>query len=335
MGLVQFFLRMWIGLGIVLVLILGGGMWFFMTHSSGSEMSSFESRAKRQAVTQKPKAAGAEEFRATVCAATPCLLVEAGGLSFVFGAGDGAAEGMEKQGLMRGDIDGVVLGDLKLDAIAGLPALREASFAAGRTAALPVFGPEGIVPVVDGTNLLLSAQGAPETAKLVVGKEGEDQGIDGKIVFDSGVVTIRGFATASKGRLYRVDFNGKSLIVAGCAADGEDVARAAKGTKQPAMIVAAASETMRKSQREAARAAGLAAPEEASCLSSDQAAKAMTEGKISAGLLAPLYPPATDLLARQVWREEVLAPKGMNLSPAGPGAVLDLSRAEPSITLPH
>ncbi|HVY90979.1 MAG TPA: hypothetical protein VG942_19075, partial [Hyphomonadaceae bacterium] len=309
--------------------------WYFSTHDSGSALASFDARAKRMAAERKPKTAGAEEFRATVCATSPCILVEAGGLSFVFGAGEGAAEGMQKLGLMRGDIDGVVLDDLTLDSIAGLPALREASFAAGRSTPLAVFGPEGVVPVVDGTNLLLSGSAAPEAAKLAAGNEGEDQGIDGKIVFDSGVVTIRGFATAPKGRLYRVDFGGKSLIVAGCGATSEDVARAAHGTRQPFAVVGAASETLRKAEREAARAAGLAAPEEAACLTAGEAAKAMSEGKIAAGLLAPLYPQMADSLTRQVWRDEVFPPKGVRLAPAGPGAVLDLSRAEPSITLPH
>jgi predicted transcriptional regulator len=308
---------------------------WFLLQRPGAAFDAFKSEAKALALAARPHSANAQAFRATVCAPTSCLLVEAGGLAFVFGAGNGAAQGLASLGLMRGDLDGVVLGDLELASVSGLAELRQASFAAGRTEQLAVFGPEGVVPVVDGVNLALAAGGpAPAAAKLVAGAEGEDQGLSGKVVFDSGVVTIRAFQASAGGRLYRVDFSGKSLIVAGCSARPEDVAGAARGAKQAAVVVAVASELMRKAEREAARTAGLAAPDEGRCMSPEDAARTILAGKLSAGLMAPMYPSIADPTAKRVWKEIVAAPKGAKLAPGGPGAVLDLSRAEPAITLP-
>ncbi len=201
--------------GTLAVFALFGGL-FLVLGKPGASADMFLRDSKARAAKVQIAPANAEAFRATVCAATACVLVEAGGLAFVFGAAR-VADGLSGLGLMRSDLDAIVLPDLTLQTIAGLPHLAKASGAKGRTETLKVFGPAGIVPVVDGINLMLS--GDPGV-RLAAGADSEDQGLEGVVVFDSGVVSIRAFGGQGRGegRVHRIDFEGKSLVLAGCAA---------------------------------------------------------------------------------------------------------------------
>jgi hypothetical protein len=297
------------------------------------QFDAFERDAKARAEAERPQLATAEMFRATICASSPCILVEAGGLAFLVGAGEGAAEGLQSRGLMRPNLDGVLLADFELASVEGLPGLRQASLDAGRAEPLAVFGPDGALPVIDGANLMLTGT-TSDSARLTVGIEGEDQGLAGKVVFDSGVVTIRAF-TASEGasRVYRFDFNGKSLLIAGCAAKASDIVSASRGAKQAAAIIAASSPKLLEIERKAARTAG-APLRNGDCMSADEAVSAAKEARLSAGVLAPLIPAANDSASRQAWKEAATIPDGLLLAFGAPGTTLNLTLEKPVIDLP-
>lgn len=313
---------------IVAVAVAAWAAWFFLLQNRDVQLDLYKRDATARMQAAKPKQVTAETFRATVCAASPCVLVEAGGLAFLIGAGEGSGEGLSARGLMRADLDGILVNDLSLASVEGLPRLQQLSFALQRSEPTSVFGPDGLLTVVDGANLLLSGAGE-QGARLQIGLEGEDQGPAGKVVFDSGVVAILAFGIAEGGRVYRIDAGEKSLIVAGCTARGEDVLAAARGARTAAAIIAAESAQMLEIEDRAAAAAGIVRLSKPTCMSVDEALKAVAEARLAAVLLAPLEPAASDSPARRAWEELVVPPTGVVAGPGEPGAVLDLSGAKP------
>jgi hypothetical protein len=312
------------------VMALAAIAWILFEQRPGAALDRFERDVEQRVEAAKPKAATAETFRATVCAASPCVLVEVGGLAFLVGAGDGAADRLAARGLLRADLDAVLVNDISLASVEGLARIQRAGFARGRREPLPVFGPDGLLTVVDGVNLVLAASGG-EGARLQVGAEGEDQGLAGKIVFDSGVVTIRGFAASGGGRVYRIDDGRKSLIVASCTARPDDILSAARGAKVAAAILAIASPRLLEIESKLAQASGLAPNNYVpACMTPDEAVQAVEDARLAGGLLAPLIPVADG----RIWAEVATIPKGLKLAPAPEGALLDLTGDEPTLALP-
>ena len=306
--------------GAVAVAALAGG-WWLLSNRPGAAIDAFVGEAKSRVAAARPNPANAEAFRATVCAVGPCVLVEAGGLAFLIGAGEGAADGLSARGQMRADIDAVVLPDLTLESMAGLPGLARASLMTGRTEPLNVNGPSGIVPVIDGLNLMLSGD---QAVRLAVGADKEDQGLEGLVVFDSGVVAIRAFGGQERGesRVYRVDFEDKSLVVAGCRALPGQIVAAARGTQRVAGILAAGSDR-------------LLAEGKSRCIPVSEALKAAGQVKLGAILLAPLEPPSAIPGALKAWREVVAAENAGDVVAGGAGSVVDFSGQKPLIRLPN
>jgi ribonuclease Z len=343
-----------IGLGAAGCVLLGGlawAAWTFALDRHDDLFRGYERAAKARSSAARPQPASAETFRVTVCAATPCLLVEAGGLAFVVGAGDGAASDLAALGLLRPDLDGVLLMDIHLASIEGLPGLRHDTWHAGRRAPLPVYGPPGVERVVDGVNLMLAASDilesktvaspppSPDGAPLSVGLPPSSEGISGAAVFDSGVVAIRSFPVEGQGggRVYRFDFNNRSLIVAGCAARSADILAAARGTRLAVAVLPAASRQMLEIDRSAAAAASSRVPQNlvqpggSPCLSHDEAFEALRDARLSGGLLAPLYPPASTPAALATWRQKIAARSGLIVGVGEVGSAIDLTGEAPAI----
>jgi hypothetical protein len=317
-------------------LAVGVGVWVSGVFQAGGGLGRFERDAKARAEAARPQRATAGMFRATVCAHAPCVLVEAGGLAFLVGAGTGSAEGLVSRGLMRPDLDGVLLNDFSLGSVEGLPDLRKASLAAGRAEPLPVFGPEGALPAIDGANLMLTGTSS-DSARLTVGVESEDQGLEGKMVFDSGVVAVRAFPVSeADARIYRIDFSGRSLLIAGCSAKPDDLIAAARGARQASAIVAASSGKMLEIERKAARTTGAPLRDEAeTCMSAEDVIKAAQEARLSAGLFSPVVPATTDSLLRRTWADSATIPSGVHFALGEPGTVLDLTAQTPAIMQPR
>jgi hypothetical protein len=314
-------------------LLVGAGVWTIGI-SRSSALPDLERAAKQRAEAARSARASAGMFRATACAASPCVLVEVGGLAFLVGAGEGAAEGLVSRGLMRADLDGVLLTDMDLTSIEGLPSLRRASLAAGRAEPLQVFGPDGVFPAVDGANLMLTGS-TRDSARLTVGIEGEDQGLAGKIVFDSGVVTVRAFSAGAASRVYRIDFGGKSLVIAGCAAGPGHLIAAARGAKQASAIIEVQSPRLRAIEAQAAKAAGLAPPSGEACMALQDALAAAQEARLSAGVFWPLVPTPDDSLLRRAWKEAATNPPDGRFALGEVGMVLDLTAESPVIDRPR
>jgi hypothetical protein len=331
---------------IFLVALFSAGVawavWAFALKRPDLQMQLYARSAELRHQAAKPRLADANTFRATACAAGPCVLVEAGGYSFLVGAGDGAAEGLSAQGLLRSDIKAVLLTDLSRRSLEGLPSVRDATWLAGRREPLPVHGPAGIENVVAGVNAMLqasdageaarltSASLAPEAAPLAVGAE-----TDG-VVFRAGNVTVRSMPlaqAAASGRIYRFDFEGKVLVVAGCGAVAEDFASASRGANSAYAVAPAASVAMVTIERDAAvaagrdREAGLIASSAQGCLSADEASAAMAAARMSGAMLAPLYPAPRDAPAARAW-QTALSASGVTLTPGAPGAALSIDSAQ-------
>lgn len=298
---------------LAVVAIIGGVL--LVLNRPGATIDSFLKAAKERTTAARANPANAEAFRATVCAGGPCVLVEAGGLAILVGAGEGAAEGLAARGLMRADLDAIILSDLMLDSVAGLPGVSRASLAAGRRDRLKVYGPAGMVPVVDGVNLLLAAEPG---VRLEVGTDKEDQGLEGLVIFDSGVVSIRAFGgrELGEGRVYRIDFEGKSLVIAGCRARPAEIVSAARGTRSAASILAAGSPQL------------LQGPAN-SCLPVKDVLEAAGQARFDAILLSPLQPSAMISGSLAAWRQVLVTEKTGGAMVGGPGSVIDLSAGKP------
>lgn len=303
--------------GAVAVAALASG-WWLLANRPGTRIDSFVSEQKARAAASRPQIPPADAFRATVCASAPCVVVEAGGLTFLFGAGRGAADGVQGLGLMHPNTDAVLLPDINVATVEGLPSLSIASARAGRGDPLKVFGPAGLLPVVDGGNLM---GGAGEGVRLSAATEGEDQGVEGRVVFDSGVVTVRGFGGRERGsgRVFRIDFDGKSLVLAGCLAQASDVVGAARGAAQASGVLLAGSK--------------LLAGGRSWCVDAPDAARAAAQARLQATLIVPIDPNPGLPGSLAAW-EEVLAAESLPGGRLGPmGARLDLSGEAPR-TLP-
>jgi hypothetical protein len=284
--------------GLLAVAAVAGG-WWLLSQRSG------EYGQDGGAELRKAAPVSADTFRATVCGGRRCVLVEAGGMAFLFGAGEGAGDGLREMGLLRTDMDVVLLPELDLDAVAGLPGVAQAVRTAGRSQPLRVNGPPGLVAVVDGANLLASADAA---VRLTAGPDGEDQGLAGRVVFDSGVVAIRMFASADqKGRAYRVDFEEKSLVLAGCRAGAETILAAVRGTKTVAGIMAAGS------------------PDEGRCADVETILTAAAQGKLAAALLMP----DSARVDRVLWKDQIGKASDANAKLGLAGAQIDLTGGQP------
>lgn len=288
----------------VAVAALGGG-WWLIANRPGASIETFVRDHARLEQARQQVLPPAEAFRARVCQGGPCVVIEAGGLTFVFGAGMGAAEGLRDIGNMHAKIDGVLVPDLSVRSVEGLSAIAAASAKAGRTTALRVYGPTGIVPVVDGANLLASGS---EAVRLSVGPEGESQDGVGRLVFDSGVVAIQAFGRPDRGasRVYRIDFDGKSLILAGCLSEPDDLVMASRGVQLAAGVVAASASAL---------LGGRTSP----CADVSSVTESARMGRLQGLVVTPADPDLMLESATEAWREVLAA--------AFPTAILGQGRA--------
>lgn len=269
----------------------------------------------QRAVTAEQTAAAAVRgdpgaMRAMACGAGPCVLVEAGGLAFLFGAGEGAAGFLSSSGYSTKGVDLVLLGDLSAASVAELGAIRRLTWLEGRRAPLRVVGPAGVGAVVDGVNLAWGASDrldmqaheklplSMQAAGLAAGPPVTDG--QGQTVFDSGVVAIQAFplggAAVAEKLMYRVDVGERSIIVAPCGVTEADVVRAAIGADRTALVAPAVNAELEGIRREAmavagrTRASALEAASLAGCPDIDAVMAMARASRSSAVLLAPLFP---------------------------------------------
>jgi hypothetical protein len=80
----------------------------------------------------------------------------------------------------------------------------------------------------------------------------------------------------------------------------------------------------------AAKAVGIAPDAYPECMKPNDAVRAVTDARLSGGLLAPLIPSAN----KAAWDEAATIPASTKLVPARPGAVLDFTGDTPVVTPP-
>lgn len=295
---------------------LAWGVWAFALKRPDMQMQLYARSAELRAQAARPKPADPHAFRATACAAGPCVLVEADGQAILVGAAEGVAQGLEATGLMRADLKAVLLTDLSPRSIEGLPALRDAMARAGRHEALTVFGPPGIERVVAGANAMMEG----DVAALAAGVDAE-----GGVFRAGGLVVSSVPAAGGAGRTYRFDFAGKALMVAGCGASAEDIVAAARGASSAYAVLPAASATMAEIERNADKAAGRNPPAKpgVGCLSIEDVSKVAGASHLAGVMLAPLYPAPKDAAAVRAWGVAATG-AGVPISVGAPGVTLTL-----------
>ena len=299
---------------VAIVAVVGG--WWLLAKRPGAAIESFVRDHKQQAKAAQPHLPAADAFQATVCAGEACVVIEVGGLTFIYNAGAGAADAVQALGLMHPNLDGILLPDASLQSVEGLASLAVASGAAGRTDALKVFAPPGSLAVVDGANLLASggAASAGNASRLTLNPDGADQGLAGRLLFDSGVVDIRAFGV--RGRVYRIGFEDKSLILAGCMAEEEDILAATRGTKVAAGILMAG-------------AAQLLPDETLRCTDVAELIEGARQARLAATLVIPAIPAPNLSGALPAWRDVIGGNQLPNVELGLGNARIDLSGPAP------
>lgn len=180
--------------------------------------------------------------------ASNCVAVAAGGKIYVVDVGAGSAASLGRLRVRMPKVAGVLLTHFHSDHITELGELNLQSWAQGRSAPLPVYGPTGVTKVVDGFNLAyeqsrgyrVAHHGAdflePGVGRLAARPfaiPAETPGAS-TIVFEDGGLTVRAFsvshAPVSPAVGYRFDYEGRSVFITGDTAKSKNVIDAAKDT---------------------------------------------------------------------------------------------------------
>jgi ribonuclease Z len=178
--------------------------------------------------------------------AGPCTAVVAGGRLFIFDVGEGATETLALMGLQPAHVEAVFLTHFHSDHIDGLGGLAVQRWAtAASTTPIPLYGGEGVERLANGlreayaldTTYRIAHHGA---AVVPPGGEGYaahpfaiPDGQESAVVFDDGGVRITAVAV-DHGPVrpafgYRVDYQGRSIVISGDASPSPSVVRASQG----------------------------------------------------------------------------------------------------------
>jgi len=177
----------------------------------------------------------------------PATLVEAGGEKFLFDAGRGNIQRLHTLGIPFDDVDKLFLTHLHSDHTIGIPDLYLTGWLRGRKKPLQVWGPEGTKKMMDA---MVDAFDYDIKIRLDQnpGSDVETTEFTEGVVYDKDGVTITAF-TVDHGVVkpavgYRIDYNGRSVVLSGDTRYSEAVIEQAKGVDLLVHEVAAASDEM-------------------------------------------------------------------------------------------
>jgi ribonuclease Z len=162
-------------------------------------------------------------------------LVRAGGEVLLFDAGRGVVDRLAQDGVHGRDITAVFLTHFHSDHIVGLPDLWLTSRLrlawGGRTSPLDIYGPVGVKNLVDGLATAYRADTAMRPDKAIELVPHEESG-DG-VVFERNGVKVTMFKVehgeAKEAVGYRIDYNGRSVLLSGDTKYNENVIKYGKG----------------------------------------------------------------------------------------------------------
>lgn len=178
--------------------------------------------------------------------AGPCVAVLAGNQAFVFDSGSGSIRKLGRMGFPMPKLQAAFLTHLHSDHIDGLgELLLQAWVAGGRSAPLPVYGPEGTDKVLAGFRSayeidqgfrvahhgpkVVQPSGFGGTAQIIALPEGTDS----QVVYDQGGVKITAIrvnhAPIAPAFGYRIDYKGRSIALSGDTVYSPSFVAAAKG----------------------------------------------------------------------------------------------------------
>lgn len=171
--------------------------------------------------------------------AQACIAVVTPKHFYLFDAGAGSASNLQADGLPIERLNGVFLTHFHSDHIADLPAMRLASWAAGRPMPLKVLGPEGVDRVVDGFNLAYQHDNDYRTAhhgeQLLPRMLGDltSETIESGLVFEDGGLKITMFAVSHDpvhpAVGYLVEYGGRRVVISGDTLVSDELFKVAKG----------------------------------------------------------------------------------------------------------
>lgn len=172
--------------------------------------------------------------------AGPCLAVLAGRDGYIFDAGSGSVRKLGAMGFPMDRMQATFLTHLHFDHIDGLGELMiQAWMAGGRDTPLPIYGPYGTDRVVDGFIQAYDidrgyriAHHGPEVARPG-GFGGAATNIDESFTFERDGLTIRTLrvdhAPIDNAFAFRLDYNGRSVVISGDLKYSEELAEFASG----------------------------------------------------------------------------------------------------------
>ena len=208
-------------------------------------------------VAADPAALKADGIRVILCGIAPpapspharsCAAVVVGGRIFIVDAGTGSANNLDQWHFPMGRISAVLLTHFHSDHIGDLGEFRRLSWTAGRSAPLPVFGPDGVDTVVDGFNLAFAQDdeyrvalngGALAAAPLMARPFGLADAADRRahrarrVILDDGGLRITAFQVDHEPVYpavgYRFDYKGRSVVFSGDTKPSPNLVAVARG----------------------------------------------------------------------------------------------------------
>lgn len=175
--------------------------------------------------------------------AGPCNVVIAGKQTFVIDIGEGGARNLNLMGIAPANVDAVLLTHFHSDHIDGLGPMMLFHWTGGATSPLPVYGPSGVQPIIDGFNAAYKIDNGYRIAhhgEKIVPPSGAGAiakpfaiNSESQVILKRSGLTITAFKVEhdpiEPALGYRFDYKGRSIVISGDTSKSPSLERAAKG----------------------------------------------------------------------------------------------------------